>query len=148
MIVVGGLPRSGTSMMMAMLDAAGIPCVRDETHGPLENYETIKAIMGDWELEDLYSWSYKAVKILDALPKLPPIPVSVIVMRRTNSDYHQTPTESLDRIRLWCADKKHIEVWYEDVLADPERECKRVAALLRVPLDISAMAKVVVGRRP
>ena len=50
-IVVSGLPRSGTSMAMKMLDAAGIPLVIDEMRLPDEDnprgyfeLESVKAL--------------------------------------------------------------------------------------------------------
>jgi hypothetical protein len=78
-VVVSGLPRSGTSMMMAMLDAGGQPILTDNLRtadasnprGYFE-YERVKALK-DGDTEWLSSARGKAVKIVSPLLKhLPP----------------------------------------------------------------------------
>lgn len=87
--VVSGLPRSGTSMMMAMLEAGGIPALTDHLRGADEDnrrgyyeFEPVKAIAKDasWVTEA----RGKAVKIiLSLLPQLPRgFAYRVVVMRR------------------------------------------------------------------
>ena len=88
--VVSGLPRSGTSMMMKMLEAGGIPVVTDGLRAAdLDNperyyeFERVKKLStGDtaW----LPETQGKAVKIISALlPHLPPsYEYRVIFMRR------------------------------------------------------------------
>ena len=70
--VVSGLPRSGTSMMMRMLDAGGVPIVTDQVRKPdsynprgYYEYEKVKGMKGDvsW-LDQCYG---KAVKIVSQL---------------------------------------------------------------------------------
>lgn len=92
-IVVSGLPRSGTSLMMRMLQAGGVPLLTDgertadadNPHGYFE-YEPVKALKRD------ASWlpqaRGKAVKIIsELLPALPPdLPYRVLFMRR---DLHE-----------------------------------------------------------
>lgn len=87
--VVSGLPRSGTSLMMAMLEAGGIPALTDGVRSADEDnrkgyyeYEPVKALRRD------ASWvgraRGKAVKVihalLDALPE--GIEYRVVFMRR------------------------------------------------------------------
>ncbi len=87
--IVSGLPRSGTSMMMQMLAAGGIPALTDSLRAPDEDnpkgyfeLEEVKSIKSDksW-LED---GTGKAVKIITVL--LPELPsyynYRVILMRR------------------------------------------------------------------
>lgn len=87
--VVSGLPRSGTSMMMAMLEAGGIPALTDRVRGADEDnlrgyyeYEPVKTIGAD------ASWMAgargRAVKIiLSLLPHLPGgFDYRVVLMRR------------------------------------------------------------------
>ncbi|MBN1853302.1 MAG: sulfotransferase domain-containing protein [Pirellulales bacterium] len=89
-IIVSGLPRSGTSMMMQMLEAGGIELLTDGVRGADEDN-----IRGYYELEAVKhtradsSWLHKsagkAVKVIHIL--LPDLPVNrryrVILMRRS-----------------------------------------------------------------
>ena len=62
MIVVSGTPRSGTSMMMQMLEAGGIECVYDPDMGkqnplnmsfnPNGYFELPRALGGQWTDQD------------------------------------------------------------------------------------------------
>ena len=73
-IVVSGLPRSGTSMAMKMLDAGGIPLVTDEVRLPDEDnpqgYFELASVKGLGEQDDK-SWLAeargKAVKVISHL---------------------------------------------------------------------------------
>ncbi|MGB8648513.1 MAG: sulfotransferase domain-containing protein [Anaerolineae bacterium] len=87
--IVSGLPRSGTSMMMQMLEAGGIPALKDDIRRPDEDnpkgyyeFERVKQIATDqaW-LEDAQG---KVVKMVSALlPKLPPTySYHIVFMRR------------------------------------------------------------------
>ncbi|MFQ5401374.1 MAG: sulfotransferase [Anaerolineae bacterium] len=88
--IVSGLPRSGTSMMMKMLEAGGIPPLTDEVRRPdtdnpkgYYEFERVKGLdKGDtiW-LRDAYG---KSVKVISALLKhLPPDhQYRIIFMRR------------------------------------------------------------------
>lgn len=88
-IVVSGLPRSGTSLMMRMLAAGGVPLLtdgqrtadEDNPYGYFE-YEPVKALQRDatW----LPQARGKAIKIISQLlPTLPPdVPYRVLFMRR------------------------------------------------------------------
>ena len=71
--VVSGLPRSGTSMMMKMLAAGGMPILTDNTRIPDDDnpggyfeLEKVKALK-DGENEWLSEAQGKAVKIISAL---------------------------------------------------------------------------------
>ncbi len=87
--IVSGLPRSGTSMMMQMLEAGGIPVLKDDIRRPDEDnprgyyeFERVKQVATDqaW-LEDARG---KVVKMVSALlPKLPAgYQYRVVFMRR------------------------------------------------------------------
>jgi hypothetical protein len=75
--VVSGLPRSGTSMMMRMLDAGGIPPMTDghrraDPDNPLGYYELEAVKLLPDKTEWLKDGSGKAVKVVSALAdKLP-----------------------------------------------------------------------------
>jgi len=76
--VVSGLPRSGTSMLMKMLEAGGIPPLTDHARRPDEDnprgyyeFERVKGLPDDTEW--LPEARGKAVKILaELVTKLPP----------------------------------------------------------------------------
>jgi hypothetical protein len=89
-IVVSGLPRSGTSLMMQMLDAGGLPPLTDHERRADEDnpkgyyeFERVKALK-DGDFKWVTQAQGKAVKIISALLEyLPPSqPYKVIFMRR------------------------------------------------------------------
>jgi hypothetical protein len=104
-VVVSGLPRSGTSLMMQMLRAGGIPPMTDHERTPDEDnpkgyfeFERVKKLpQGDvnW-LDDAVG---KAVKIITAL--LVSLPDSyqydVIVMRRDMGELLASQQKMLER---------------------------------------------------
>lgn len=72
-VVVSGLPRSGTSMLMNMLEAGGMALLRDEIRVPDENnpkgyfeYERVKKL-ADGDIDWLPEARGKAVKIISYL---------------------------------------------------------------------------------
>jgi hypothetical protein len=104
-IVVTGLPRSGTSMMMAMLRAGGVELLTDETrHADADNpngyfeYERVKALeAGDqaW----LADTSGKAVKVVSALLERLPLEhkYRVIFMHRQMAEIVASQDKMLAR---------------------------------------------------
>ena len=77
--IVSGLPRSGTSMMMKMLEAGGLPPLTDKTRTPDDDnpkgyyeFERVKK-MPDGDVDWLEGTQGKAVKVISALLEhLPP----------------------------------------------------------------------------
>ncbi len=140
--LVSGLPRSGTSMMMKMLEAGGLPVLADHQRTADEDnpegyyeFERVKKIEHDqtW-LEDARG---KVVKMISALLKhLPPTyPYKVIFMRRkldevlasqrqmlvrrgkptdTTNDARMAEffTNHLRRVEAWMAEQPNLEVLY------------------------------------
>ena len=100
--VVSGVPRSGTSLMMRMLEAGGIPALTDglrqpdayNPHGYFE-YEPVKRLAGD------SSWMEaargRAVKIIHRLlPHLPPgFEYRVVFMERSLTEVFHSQREML-----------------------------------------------------
>jgi hypothetical protein len=93
--IVSGLPRSGTSMMMGMLEAGGMPILTDHLRTADEDnpkgyfeFEKVKQIERDWSW--LEGASGKAVKIIsELLMRLPPnapYRYKVIFMRRNMAE--------------------------------------------------------------
>ncbi|MFW6047835.1 MAG: sulfotransferase [Candidatus Natronoplasma sp.] len=102
--IVSGLPRSGTSMMMEMLEKGGIEPLTDEVRGPDEDnpkgyyeYERVKGLPDDtgW-LEDAKG---KAVKVLGELIKHIPedYHYKVIFMERNLDEIIESQTKMLKR---------------------------------------------------
>jgi Sulfotransferase domain len=102
--IVSGLPRSGTSMMMQMLDAGGIPILKDDVRQADDDnpkgyyeFERVKKIADDkaW-LEEARG---RAVKMVSAL--LPQLPnnyhYKLIFMRRRMEEILASQKVMLDR---------------------------------------------------
>jgi hypothetical protein len=132
-IIVSGLPRSGTSMMMQMLQAGGIPVVYDkkrpaDKHNPYGYFELEKVK----KLEQDNSWikncTGKTVKILFHLLKYLPetTQYKIIFMQRDLNDViasqdkmleSYTKTVHGDRakvITLFEKERNHIISWLEE----------------------------------
>ena len=103
-IVVSGLPRSGTSLMMQLLQAAGIPLLTDDHRPPDENnpkgYFEFKAVKS---LSTDASWlplaKGKAVKIIShLLVHLPDhFQYKIIFMNRDLKEIIRSQNKMLDR---------------------------------------------------
>lgn len=138
--VVSGLPRSGTSMMMKMLEAGGIPVLSDglraaDVDNPEGYYELerVKQLpKGDFEW--LPEAQGKAVKIIAALVEYLPAGYTyrVILMQRrmeeilasqrgmlerrgapsivSDADLAELMSRHLERTRAWLALQPHITV--------------------------------------
>lgn len=124
--IVSGLPRSGTSMMMKMLEAGGIEPLTDGVRAADEDnpkgyyeYERVKQIADDQEwLEEARG---KAVKMISALLKhLPPeFYYQVLFMRRDTGEVLASqrrmlirrgePTEAVPDERMAALFERHVE---------------------------------------
>lgn len=102
--VVSGIPRSGTSMMMRMLDAGGIPALTDghrraDPDNPLGYYELEAVKQLPAQAEWLDDAQGKAVKVVSALlEKLPPgRQYRVIFMQRDIGEVLASQRKMLER---------------------------------------------------
>ena len=103
-VVVSGLPRSGTSLMMQMLEAGGVPLLVDGVRGADEDnprgyfeLEAVKAIGSDASfLEDAPG---KAVKVVAPLLRFLPagFDYRVIMMERALSEVLDSQAKMLER---------------------------------------------------
>jgi len=142
--VISGIPRSGTSLMMQMMAAGGMPVVTDglrsaDTNNPRGYYEleSVKALARNPEL--VRDAEGKAVKIISwLLPNLPKEhhyriifmcrPLEEIVasqnhmLERLGKEVPKTPTaeviaafeKHLGQIRSWLGQQPNIGVLYVD----------------------------------
>jgi tetratricopeptide (TPR) repeat protein len=101
--VVTGLPRSGTSMMMQMLDAGGLPVLSDgqripDTDNPRGYFEYEKVANLRVDSEWIHGARGKAVKVVaQLLPHLPRGAYRVIFMDRNLDEIVQSQRRMLDR---------------------------------------------------
>ncbi len=176
-IVVSGLPRSGTSVMMQMLEAAGVGILTDhhrraDADNPRGYYEleAVKRTKQDAGWRD--GAAGRAVKLVHLL--LFDLPTDrryrVIVMRRNMDEVLASqqkmlarsgkpggnlPAEAMKRVLADQLDQAmaHLEaepafafikVSYNDLMADPAAQAKRVAAFLQLdPVAADRMAAAV-----
>lgn len=105
-VVVSGLPRSGTSMMMKMLDAAGLPIMTDHERTADEDnpkgyfeYERVKDLAEEQDKSWVREARGKVVKVISHL--LAELPdenfYRVILMRRDVSEILASQNKMLDR---------------------------------------------------
>lgn len=174
--VVSGLPRSGTSMMMRMLEAGGLEVLtdnirtadKDNPRGYYE-FERVKQLDHDtgW-LEDAKGrvvkiisqllqelpagWTYKVVFMHRAMDEILASQRRMLVRRGEDTDKISDEQmaalfrKHLERVEGWLDQQPNfdvIHVSYNEVLAHPEEEAKRVNAFFDEDLDVGAMAKVV-----
>lgn len=165
MIVVTGVARSGTSMMMATLKAGGLPILHDEdrlpstAHNPLGFFELSTRDLAQ-VIQARVSESV-AVKALAAF--LVDIPLGpghrVIRMRRPHEEsarsftemhnFPRTPGQVGDLLSrldaaLAASGLPIVEVGFHDLIDHPTRECHRLADELAdvAVLDVAAMIAV------
>ena len=143
-IIVSGLPRSGTSMMMKMLQAGGIPVLTDERRradpdNPKGYYEFERVKQLEQDTTWLKDATGKAVKVISALlPKLPPdYTYKIVFMLRNMQEVlasqrqmlirRREPTDRvsdqkiarafekhLARVRRWAESQPNIDILYVD----------------------------------
>jgi hypothetical protein len=166
-VVVSGLPRSGTSLMMQMLGAGGLPLMTDETHVPdaanPAGYFELEAV-NDLEKGCDLSWLEvtrgHAVKVFSRLLVCLPETYNyrVILMHRSLREVIASqgavPTSALiaeyeahlAKVRLLLATQPCFDtliVDYGEVIADPRAQARRVRAFADWRLSIERMAAAV-----
>jgi hypothetical protein len=170
-IVVTGLPRSGTSLMMQILDRAGIPILQDgkresDISNPKGYYEleAVKGIVQDNSFLD--GAEGKAVKIVAPLP----LHINTsnqyrfIFMRRDLEEILQSQEKMLNKDQTSEREKfrtiyefhlkktyrflkeneiSYMDVSYNDLMNDPESTLKGVTEYLSIDADHKELAEVV-----
>src|SRR4051812_48110637 len=140
-LIVSGLPRSGTSVMMQVLDAGGVPVVTDsqrtaDVDNPRGYYEFEKVKQIDRDAAWLPDVRGKAVKMVSQLlPKLPPTErYRVVFMERDFAEMLDSQERMLERLGRAAAPREQIIPAYEKHLAGVHDWLSRQAnvAVLRV----------------
>ena len=161
MVIVSGLPRSGTSLMMQILQAAGIPIATDKKRkadennprGYLEIDNIIKKIRT--KPEYIFNFDNKAIKITSpGIPYLPFWNYKIIYMERNIDEVinsmekmiglKEDPNRDITRKGLLKLDKKardiinkrtdmeRLYVNYNSLIKFPESEVQRVQEFLSI----------------
>lgn len=106
-VIVSGLPRSGTSMMMRMLEAGGVPIMTDaEREADIDNpkgyfeYERVKDLEKETDKSYVQEGRGKALKVISFLIKDLPDDndYRVIFMRRDLGEVLQSQAKMIDRL--------------------------------------------------
>jgi hypothetical protein len=171
-IVVTGLPRSGTSMLMRMLKAGGVPIVTDGRRAPdhMNRYgyfedDGVRQLAQDARCLD--SARGRAVKIVIPLLEFLPdhLEYRLIVLDRDSSDVARSqaamsrdlgvePPANLEalvgemKLRAECVLARWsgadlLRLRYAAVLADPAAAAAQIATFLEQPLDRAGMTLAV-----
>jgi hypothetical protein len=170
--IVSGLPRSGTSMMMKMLEAGGLPVLIDKNNPSTElnpggpyAYELTKTLGNDsnW-LKDAEG---KAVKIIAPLLRhLPKESQYKIIFMERDVDETLVSQQKLvegrgkdpasigdakillqyrEMFKSWLSTQDKMEVLlvdYNTLTTNPAQACKEVTEFIGAPLDCTKMDKV------
>lgn len=172
--IVSGLPRSGTSLMMQMIDQGGIEAVTDNIRTPDRDnprgyyeFEIVKKIKED--VSWLPETRGKVFKMVSQL--LYDLPASesyrIVFMRRDFDEMLLSQEKMLARLGRPAAPRdeikgafsRHLEqlfawlekqpnmkvlyVHYQDVVADPKEQARKIAAFLDGRVDPEKMAAAV-----
>ncbi len=133
-IIVSGLPRSGTSMMMQMLDAGGVKVLTDgervaDSDNPKGYYEFEVAKRLATDRSWLPEADNKAVKIVaQLLPSLPPRPHSYQVI------FMQRPLDEVlasQKVMLENLDKSGAKLPTEKLKASYENQVNRIKQIVK-----------------
>jgi hypothetical protein len=127
--IVSGLPRSGTSLMMQMLAAGGIPPLTDNLRTPDENnprgyfeFEPVKRLRADksW-LEQAKGRAVKIIHLLvRELPSAGPFEYRVVLMKRPMSEILASQRAMLEREGKASADQAMLEKVFQSQLSQLE----------------------------
>jgi hypothetical protein len=127
-VIVSGLPRSGTSMMMKMLEGGGVPIMTDaEREADVDNpkgyfeYERIKDLEKETDKSYVREGRGKALKVISFLIKdLPPDnDYQVIFMRRNLDEVMTSQGKMIDRLGTSdtdAADEAMKEAYRNDIV--------------------------------
>ena len=172
LVIVSGLPRSGTSLMMAALSAAGLPLISDQSrapdqHNPKGYFEDDRVLKLAEESGWLHGQEGKGVKILSHLLQAIPrdVQARVLFMRRPLpqvlasqnamlgadedvSDLVPLVARDLAATLLWLEQQPHLstlEVFYTELLKDPRAGFQKVIDFVgaRGEWDLEAMVATV-----
>lgn len=169
--MVTGLPRCGTSLLMSMLEAGGLPLSVDgqrpaDRHNPRGYFENSAVLKLSEDASWLQQCRGRAIKILcRQLVHVPAeVPVRALLAVRDlremvasqqamlgessgppGLDWEDVFRRELERFRAWLRERGWpvLEVCHRDMVQQPARVAEQVADFLGLPLDREAMQAVV-----
>jgi hypothetical protein len=153
--IVSGLPRSGTSLVMQMLAAGGLPVLTDDARGPdPDNPRGYFEHTGALALARHPAWLAaargRAVKLVHAL--LPHVPAEMLRRRGEPEVAADGPRlerafgRQLREVRAQLEARPRTRLLlleHARVIAEPAAAARELAAFLGGGLDLAAMAAVV-----
>jgi hypothetical protein len=135
-VIVSGLPRSGTSMLMRMLEAGGVPIMTDGGRGAdVDNprgyfeYERIKDLEGETDKSYLREGRGKALKVISFLIKHLPDEnhYRVIFMRRDLDEVLASQDKMIQRLGSAdaAADREAMKEAYRNDIVRTRLLCRK-----------------------
>jgi len=171
-IIVSGLPRSGTSMMMQMLHAGGIDILTDEVREANEfnpkgyyEHELVKSLAKDKSWLDKAEG--KAVKIIAQLLQFLPsnYDYKIIFMQRDMDEILQSQQKmlgkkegtypvaiakafekELERVEIWAKKEPNVDILnvnYKEIIVNATDMAGKIDEFLKFQLDTEKMIEVV-----
>jgi hypothetical protein len=147
-VVVSGLPRSGTSMLMKMIEAGGLPLVTDGLRTADEDNPK-----GYYELERVKNLAEETDKgyLQGALDEVLASQKKMLERRAENHDVTPEKMRELFQDDLWRSSWllknrsqfEALDVHYTDILAQPLDQARKINAFLGGGLNVDAMAAAV-----
>jgi hypothetical protein len=135
-VIVSGLPRSGTSMLMKMLEAGGVPVMTDSLRtADVDNpkgyfeYERVKNLEKETDKSYVREGRGKALKVISFLIKDLPDDndYRVIFMRRNLDEVMASQDKMIDRLRTSdaSADEEAMKEAYRNDIVRTRLLCKK-----------------------
>jgi hypothetical protein len=172
LVVVSGIPRSGTSLLMQMLNNGGMEILADDKRKPdISNpkgyleLEAVKKLAQDNSC--LKNQTGKAVKVISHLLKNLPEEqkYKIIFMNRDMNEIIKSQQKMLNKnekkyskelIKAFLKELKHVKQWikedpqkeminldYKKVVKQPMKAINKIIQFLGVPLDKQAMKEAI-----
>jgi len=169
--IVTGLPRSGTSLMMQLINRTTIPVLSDgirekDSNNP-EGYYELEAVKGIVKDNSFLKEAVgKVVKIVAPLPQFldTSLAYRVIFMRREIEEILRSQEKMLNKDQTSDREKfrtiyemhlkktylffetnkiPYIDVYYKELIANPEKEVKRIIEFLEIKASWEDLANAV-----
>lgn len=173
LVVVSGIPRSGTSLIMQILQAGGLDILSDHKREADKNnpkgyleLESVKNLSNDNSC--LINQTGKAVKVISHLLKFLPknqkykiifinrdvneIIKSQQKMLKDKIKYYSSKVlkkafkKELNNVKIWINKKPNIEILnlsFKDVIKNPKKEINKIIKFLDVPLNRNKMINII-----
>ncbi|MHA1724012.1 MAG: sulfotransferase [Promethearchaeota archaeon] len=172
-VIVSGLPRSGTSMMMQVLEAGGLEILSDHKrqadHSNPKGYYELEAVKRlDKDNSIIKEAQGKVIKVISHLLEYLPMEFNykIIFMNRDMEEILRSqqkmlgeaedkyPPEmveifqkELNNVKIWMEENANkvdvLKVNYSDMILDPLPQIKRIIEFLNFPLNEDKMLEAI-----